>query len=84
MEISPDQIKSIEWFLNGILIKPTEKHVTLFSPMNKCCTLLIHNVEKYDAGEYSCQIHSKSGQFVTKCVLHVQEGKRSIREISWA
>lgn len=72
VEIVPDQIKSVEWYLNGIVIKPTEKHVTLFNPIKKCCTLLIRNVDKYDAGEYSCRIQSKSGQFVTQCMLNVE------------
>lgn len=74
MEISPDQIKCVEWFLNGVVIKPTEKHVTLFNPVKKCCALFIHNVDRYDAGEYSCRIQSKDGQFVTRCVLNVEQG----------
>ena len=73
-EILPEQIKSVEWFLNGIVIKPTEKHVPLFNPVQRSCALHIQNIDKYDAGEYSCRILSQSGHFTTKCILYVDQG----------
>lgn len=70
----PEKIKSIEWFLNGVELKPTQKHATLFNPFKGSCSLIINDINKQDAGEYSCRVVSHTGQFITKCVLNVEPG----------
>lgn len=71
----PEEVKYVEWFMNGLVIKPTKKHVVLYENDKKSYSLIINDLTKFDSGEYTCKITSKSGQFLSSCTLNIEQPK---------
>ncbi len=75
LTLSSEKIELIEWYRNGIAIKPTKKHEVMFNPAKGSCTFVLKNVGKQDSGEYVCKVVSQNGKFTSKCVVNVDQGK---------
>lgn len=72
----PEDVKQVEWFLNGNVIKQNKKYCLLNDLKDqKSCSLIINDVNKFDAGVYSCRVFTKSGQFMTTCQLKAETTK---------
>lgn len=77
--VVPKALKQIQWFVNGVTIKPNKKYtISALEPVNESeskCSLIVHNVNQHDQGQYTCRLVSAANgaQFTSTCYLNVEQ-----------